>query len=308
LENTAVISGPEGVDSPSSNNTSTTTPTLCVWEEFHENLSPLSTLMGVYSTGTGVNTLGFVDVNTGALTPMGSVPGANLNALGLDKATNNAVFLDRNTGNIYTAYSPGYAIANPSVLQPGTVAAASAILGALDSNQDWWVGNISGSTGLVATLTVAKVDPQTGVQTAVPSLTATLNSGSNGFDFDFAPNDDLYALVGLNIYLATQASGYAGWTLVGALSGIAATGGSAGYDQGIIRGTSAAGQVWAFDTSAGVTTVTANMPAGTAMADMAGAVDPVCKRFFRNSCTGAYYELNRVVEYTPSGTPIAGGC
>jgi uncharacterized repeat protein (TIGR01451 family) len=308
IANTAKVTAPAGVDYPSTNNEATVSPELCVWEDFHENFSPLSTLMGVYSTGSGVNTLGFVNVLTGALTAVGTVPGANLNALGLDKSTNNAVFIDRNTGKIYTAYSPNYVITNPSTLQPGPVAAASTILGALDSQQQWWAGNISGSTGSVATINVAIIDPQTGIQTAVPSLTATLNSGSQGFDFDFAPNDDLYALIGLTIYVATKASGYAGWTLVGALTGIAATGGSAGYDQGVLRGTSSTGQVWSFNLTTGVTTITANMPAGTIMADMAGAVDPVCKRVFRNSCTGVFYELNKTTVYTPVTAPIAGVC
>jgi hypothetical protein len=265
--------------------------------------------MGVYgSGGSAIQNLGFVDFTTGVLTGVGSVAGANLNALGLDKSTNNAVFLDRNTGNIYTAYSPAYAIANPSVLQAGPVSAGSAILGALNSAQEWWVGNIAGAGAGNASIAVSKVDPQTGIQTALPSLTATLPSGSNGYDFDFAPNDDLYALVGFNIYLSTLASGYAGWTAVGSVSGIGATAGSLAYDQGVLRGTSSIGQLWQFDISTGVTTITGNMPAGTTLADMSGAVDPVCKRFYRNSCTGVFYELNRVVQYTPLGTPIAGGC
>jgi uncharacterized repeat protein (TIGR01451 family) len=308
ISNTAKVIAPAGVDYPSTNNESTVSPELCIWEDYHENFSPLSTLMGVYSTGSGVNTLGFVNVLTGALTAVGTIPGANLNALGLDKSTNNAVFIDRNTGNIYTAYSPNYAITNPSVLQPGPVVANSTILGALDSHQQWWAGNISGSTGSVATINVAIIDPQTGIQTAVPGLTATLASGASGFDFDFAPNDDLYALIGLNIYRATKSSGYAGWTSVGTLTGIAATGGSAGYDQGTIRGTSSTGQVWAFNIATGVTTITTTMPAGTIMADMAGAVDPVCKRVFRNSCTGVFYELNKTTVYTPVTTPVAGVC
>lgn len=309
IVNSATVSlAGNAVDNPNSNNTGTATVQGCAWEEYHELLVPISTIMGVYTTGTGVNNLGFVDFATGAITNVGTIPGTNLNALGLDKSSNNAVFLDRTSGNIYTAYSPYYVISNPSVLQPGSIAAANAILGALDSAQQWWVGGITNSNGLIATISVAKVDPQTGVQTAIPSLTATLNSGSNGFDFDFAPNDDLYALVGLNIYLATAASNYAGWTLVGTLTGIAGTGGSVAYDQGVLRGTSSTGQIWAYDITTSTTTVTSNMPAGTTMADMSGAVDPICKRFFLNTCDGKFYELNKVVEYDPYGTPIQGGC
>jgi hypothetical protein len=312
LLNAASVATPSGVvDTDPASNAAEASVQFCEWLTFHEVFIPASTLMGVYGSTanpTQLSNLGFVDFSTGALTAVGSVPGANLNALGLDKATNNAVFIDRITGNIYTAYSPAYAITNPSTLQPGPVSAASAILGALDSNQTWWVGNITGSTGLVATINVATVDPQTGVQTAVPSLTATLNSGSNGFDFDFAPNNDLYALVGLNIYLATQASGYAGWTLVGSLTGIVNTAGSVAYDQGILRGTSSTGQVWAFDLGTLTTAITANLPAGTLMADMSGAVDPLCKQFYLNTCDGKYYEQNRVVEYVPTGTPVAGNC
>jgi hypothetical protein len=264
--------------------------------------------MGVYTTGSGVNNLGFVDFATGAITNVGNIPGTNLNALGLDKSSNNAVFMDRISGRIYTAYSPYYVISNPSTLQAGSIAAANAILGALDSAQQWWVGGITNSNGSNATINVAVVDPQTGTQTAVPSLTANLATGSSGFDFDFAPNDDIYVLMGLNFYMSTKASNYAGWQPVGALTGIAATGGSVAYDQGVLRGTSSTGQIWAFDITTGVTTVTSNMPAGTTMADMSGAVDPICKRFFLNSCDGKFYELNKVVEYEPYGTPILGGC
>lgn len=309
IVNTATVSlAGNAVDNPTSNNTGTATIQGCAWEVYHEVLVPVATIMGVYTTGSGVSNLGFVDPDTGVVTNVANIPGTNLNALGLDKSSNNAVFLDRTTGNIYTAYSPAYAVANPSVLQAGSIAAANAILGALDSSQQWWVGGITNSNGLIATINVAKVDPQTGIQTAIPSLTATLNSGSNGFDFDFAPNDDLYALVGLNMYVSTYSSNYAGWTLVGTLTGIVATGGSVAYDEGVLRGTSSTGQIWAFDITTGTTTVTSNMPAGFTMADMSGAVDPICKRFFLNTCNNKFYEFNRVVEYVPFGTPIQGGC
>jgi hypothetical protein len=218
------------------------------------------------------------------------------------------VMIDRNTGTIYTAYSPTYAITAASTLQAGPILAANAIMGALDSTQTWWVGGVV-ATVPTATISVSKVDPLTGIQTAVPSLSATLASGGNGFDFDFAPNDDLYALVGLNIYLSTAASGYAGWTLVGSVSGtIANTAGSLAYDQGVLRGTSQAFQIWAYDLATNTTTITGTLPTGTIVADMSGAVDPICKRFFKNSCTGKYYELNKTVEYVPFGTPIAGAC
>lgn len=312
LTNTATATAPAGViEYPVGNNTGTASVQFCEWLEHHEILRPVSSLMGVYGSTANaaqLSNLGWLDPNTGVLTAIGAVPGANLNALGLDKATNNAVFIDRISGRIYTAYSPTYVITNPSVLQAGPIAAPSAILGALDSTQTWWVGGITGSTGVVATINVATVDPQTGIQTSVSGLTATLNSGSNGFDFDFAPNDDLYALVGLNIYLATKASGYTGWTLVGSVSGVPATAGSVAYDQGTLRGTSSTGQVWQFDLTTLTTVITATLPAGTLMADMSGATDPVCKRFYLNSCSGKYYELNKVVEYVPVGTPIVGDC
>jgi uncharacterized repeat protein (TIGR01451 family) len=308
VNNATVSLAGNSVDNPTANNTGSATIQGCAWQEYHELLVPISTIMGVYTTGSGVNNLGFVDFATGAITNVGNIPGTNLNALGLDKSSNNAVFLDRISGRIYTAYSPYYVISNPSTLQAGSVAAANAILGALDSAQQWWVGGITNSDGSTATISVAVVDPQTGVQTAVPSLTATLTTGSSGFDFDFAPNDDLYVLTGLNFYVSTKASNYAGWQAVGTLTGIAGTGGSVAYDQGVLRGTSSTGQIWAFDITTGVTTVTSNMPAGTTMADMSGAVDPICKRFFLNSCDGKFYELNKVVEYEPYGTPVLGGC
>ena len=312
LTNTATANAPSGIiEYPVGNNTDTSSVQYCEWITYHEILIPVSSLMGVYGSTANpyqLSNLGWVDPSTGVLTVAGSVPGANLNALGLDKATNNAVFIDRISGRIYTAYSPAYVITNPSVLQAGAIAAPNAILGALDSNQTWWVAGITGSNGLIATINVATVDPLTGIQTAVPSLTATLNSGSNGFDFDFAPNDDLYALVGLNIYLATKASGYAGWTLVGTLTGIPATAGSVAYDQGTLRGTSSTGLIWQFDLTTLTTVVTSSLPAGTLMADMSGATDPVCKRFYLNTCDSKFYELNKVVEYTPYGTPIVGDC
>jgi hypothetical protein len=201
-----------------------------------------------------------------------------------------------------------YAIASPSVLGAGPIAAPNAIMGALNSAQQWFVGGITAATGATSQINVGVVDPQTGAQTAIPSLTATLNTGGNGYDFDFAPNDDLYALTGLNIYVSTFVSGYAGWSLVGALTGIANTGGSVAYDQGALRGSSSTGQIWAYNISTGVTTVTSSMPAGTVMADMSGATDPVCKVFWLNTCDDKFYELNRITEYTPFGTPIQGGC
>jgi uncharacterized repeat protein (TIGR01451 family) len=310
VENTVVGIPPANNPAVGFTGSGTDTATSCArgWLPYHELLIPISTIMGVYSTGSGVNNLGFVDYATGAVTFVANIPGANLNALGLDKSSNNAVFLDRATGRIYTAYSPYYVVAQPSVLGAGPIAAANAIMGALDSAQQWWVGGITNNTGTTAQINIGVVDPQTGVQTAVPSLTATLSTGSNGFDFDFAPNDDLYALTGLNIYVATKSSNYSGWTNVGTLTGIAATGGSVAYDQGTLRGTSATGQIWAYDISTGVTSVTSNMPAGFTMADMSGATDPVCKRFFLNNCDGKFYELNKVVEYVPYGTAIAGDC
>lgn len=309
IVNTATVSlAGNAVDNPTSNNTGVATIQGCEWKIHHELLVPIATIMGVYTTGSGVNNLGFVDPATGFVTNVANLPGTNLNALGLDKSSNNAVFLDRISGKIYTAYSPYYVVANPSVLQTGSISAANAILGALDSAQQWWVGGITNSTGSVATINVAKVDPQTGMQTPIPSLTATLTSGGNGFDFDFAPNDDLYALVGMNMYVSTHASNYAGWSLVGTLTGIPGTGGSVAYDQGILRGTSSTGQIWAYNIATNTTTVTSNMPAGFTMADMSGAVDPICKRFFLNTCNNKFYELNRVVEYDPYGTPIPGDC
>jgi hypothetical protein len=310
VQNTVTGASPASNPAVTFTNGGTAVAVSCArgWEPYHEILIPISTLMGTYSTGSGVNVLGFVNPNTGALTQVGTVPGSNLNALGLDKSTNNAVFLDRTTGRIYTAYSPYYAITNPSVLGAGQIAAANAIMGALDSQQRWWVGGITNANGVTSTINVSVVDPLTGAQTAVPSLTDTLNTGSNGYDFDFAPNDDLYALSGLNIYLSTKSSNYAGWSLVGSVSGIGATAGSLAYDNGVLRGTSSTGQIWSYDLSNNTTVITATMPAGTVMADMSGAVDPVCKVFYKNNCDGKYYELNKVTEYVPFGTAIQGGC
>lgn len=311
VENSATITPPDGyVDDPLGDNSDTAIVPVCHWDTFHEVLIPASTLMGVYGNATSQPNLGFINYSTGVLTNVGTVPGARLNALGLDKSSNNAVMLDRNTGTIYTAYSPGYAITAASTLGSGSILAANAIMGALDSTQTYWVGGVVvGAGAATATVNVAKVDPLTGVQTAIPSLTATLTAGGNGYDFDFAPNDDLYAVVGMNLYLSTKASNYSGWINIGAVGGgIVNTAGSLAYDQGKLRGTSQAAQVWEFDIAAGATAVTSSLAAGTIMSDMSGAVDPVCKRFYRNSCTGQYFELNKVVPYAPSGTPIAGGC
>ena len=279
----------------------------CIFEDYHENLSPIATLMAVYGTNN-IDTLGFVNPFTGQLVTAGTVPGANLNALGLDKSTNNAVFIDRDTGNIYAAYSPSYTITATSTLQPGPVDFGQAIMGALDGQQQWWVGSVSDIEVATATINVAKVNPITGVQTAVPSLTAILNSGAYGFDLDFSPSDDLYALVGLNIYVSTKVTNYAGWASVGLLTGIGGTAGSLAYDVGILRGVSDTGQLWAYDLATGLTTITATIPEGIRFADMAGAVDPVCKRVYRNSCTGVFYELDKTTVYTPIAAPIPGVC
>lgn len=309
--NSASITPPTGVIDPDlTNNISEVGTCLADFEIYHEIITPLSTLMGTYGDAStpGLRPfLGFVNPTTGVLTPVGTVPNGRLNSLGLDKSTNNAVMIDRVTGVIYTANSPGYVVTPVSTLGAGPVAAENAIMGALDSTQTYWVGNIVAALP-DATITVSTVDPLTGVQTPVPSLTATLASGGNGYDFDFAPNNDLYALLGLNIYVATFASGYAGWTSVGVLSGVPDTGGSIAYDQGVLRGTTSTGQMFAFDITTGATTITGAMPAGTAMADWSGAVDPVCKRIYRNTCDGQFYELNKVTSYVSAGVQTAGDC
>jgi uncharacterized repeat protein (TIGR01451 family) len=299
-----------GVPPTSNPNATFPTPTATVvtcsrgWTPFHDTFSPQSTLFGLFRVGAGLaDQFGTVDKTTGVVASMFTLAGTNLNALGLNKSNNNAIFIDRQTGNIYMANSPGYTPVMTSTLQAGPATAANAIMGAVDANGKFYIGAISG-TDMVTVV----VDPFTGVQTSIPALSGPLaTNGQNGYDFDFAPNGDFYLLFGGRLYVSTASSGFAGWTFVGNPA-IPSTAGSLAYDQGVLIGTTATGQMFGYNISTGVTTLGATLAGGLSAVDFAGALDPICKNILLNTCDNQYYELNKVTVYTGNVNIQPGTC